>query len=185
MAGNVITSVEDTQRRLDKAVKAIHRDLDLKDQAKERMIRDVYEQARTEAIQAEQEEKERLEIEMKVARRAAFAPPVVKGADPVSTQQAYSYAYERIEDERDPQLLLERLQKAELLNDPFMAKAILVRGYELGNSTIVGRYFDVYPDERGYYDDFIEKAEEFNAQEKAMSLFSACNRIRPLEHYLA
>src|SRR5215212_8914804 len=103
--------VEETQRKLDQAVKAIHRELDLKDEAKERMIRDVYEQARTEAIQAEQELRDQLEIEMKIARRAAFAPPQVEGADPVSCQQAYSYAYEKIEEERDPNVLMHKLQK--------------------------------------------------------------------------
>jgi hypothetical protein len=34
-------------------------------------------------------------------------------------------------------------------------------------------------------DAFIDAAEEYNAHEKAQSLFSAPHRLRPLEHYLA
>jgi hypothetical protein len=48
-----------------------------------------------------------------------------------------------------------------------------------------GRYFDVYPDERGFWDAFIDTAEEYDAHEKAQSFFSAPHRLRPLEHYLA
>jgi hypothetical protein len=183
------TPVEDVQRKLDRAIQNINSDLDLKDESKERMIRDVYQEARSEAIQEAQTALEDAEIEMKIARRLAFAPPVIetegRRPDPVAVQQAYVRSYEKLEDVRDPNEILQALQKAELLNDPFMAKACLVRGYELGNSTIVGRYFDCYPDERAFWDDFTEAAEAYNELERAMSMFSASSRLRPLEQYLA
>jgi hypothetical protein len=144
---------------------------------------------RAQVIAEVEKEKEDLEIAMKIARRAAFAPPVIEAEgrrpDPVLVQQSYMKAIEKLEDIRDPQEILKQLQKAELLNDPFLAKACLVRGYQLQNSTVVGRYFDVYPDERGFWDAFIDAAEEYNAHEKAQSFFSAPHRLRPLEHYLA
>jgi hypothetical protein len=46
MAGGTTTFVEDVQRKLDRAVQNIHRDLDIKDEAKRRMIEDVYNEAR-------------------------------------------------------------------------------------------------------------------------------------------
>jgi hypothetical protein len=90
-----------------------------------------------------------------------------------------------IEKGRSPEELLKQLQKAELLNDPFLAKACLVQGYRLGNSTVVGRYLDVYPDERVFWDEFSEAAERLNEFERAMNTFSAPSRLKPLEHYLS
>src|SRR5215212_8454193 len=166
--------VEDIQRKLDRAVENINADLDLKDESKARMIKDVYSEARSEAIQQAEAEKEDLLIELKIARRKAFAPPVLQDVDgrkpdAVTIQQAYMRAYEKLEDVRDPEEILQRLQKADLLNDPFTAKACLVRGYELGNSTIVGRYFESMPDERPFWDDFTAAAEAYNEHERGMS----------------
>jgi hypothetical protein len=149
----------------------------------------VYAEARSEAIQLAEQERQELEVEMKIARRKAFAPPVIetegRRPDPVVVQQAYMRACEKLENVREPNEVLRYLQKAELLNDPFLAKACLVRGYELENSLIVSRYFDVYPDEKAYWDEFSDAAEALNEWERGMSFFSAPNRLRPLDHYLA
>jgi hypothetical protein len=184
-----LRSIEDVQRKLDRAIQTINSDLDLRDEAKERQIKQIYSEARSNAIQIAERERENLEIEMRVARRKAFAPPVIEAEgrrpDPVTVQQAYARAVEKLEEIRDPQEVLRHLQKAELLNDPFLAKACLVRGYELENSLIVSRYFDVYPDEKQVWDEFSDSAERYNEHERAMSMFSASSRLRPLEAYLA
>ena len=180
---------EDIQRKLDRAVEMINADLDTKAEAKDRQIKEVYEKARSEAIQHAQAEKEDLEVAMRIARRKAFAPPVIetdgRRPDPVVVQQAYMRAVEKLEEFTEQEEILRQLQKAELLNDPFLGKACLVRGYQLNNSTIVGRYFDVYPDEKPVWDEFMDAAEAYNEHERGMSFFSASHRLRPLESYLA
>ena len=182
--------VEDIQRKLDRAVEMINADLDTKAEAKERQIKEIYSKARSEAIQQAQAEKEDLEIDMKIKRRKAFSPPVLDSVDgrrpdPVAVQQAYMRAVEKLEEFTEQEEILRQLQKAELLNDPFLAKACLVRGYQLNNSTIVGRYYDTYPDEKPVWDEFMDAAERYNEHERGMSFFSASHRLRPLESYLA
>jgi hypothetical protein len=53
------------------------------------------------------------------------------------------------------------------------------------NNTLVGRYFESFPDERDVWDNFVEAGEAYNEWERASRLFSASGRLRPLEHYLA
>lgn len=190
MTKTSIGSVEDIQRKLDIAVQRVHDDLDLKEEAKQRMIEEVYSEARSQAIQWAEAQKEELLITLKIARRKAFSPPVLQDVDgrkpdAVTVQQAFMRSYEKLEQVMDQEELLRQLQKAELLNDPFLAKACLVRGYELENSTVVGRFFDAYPDERPVWDEFMDAAEAYNEWEKGQSFFSAAHRLRLLEHYLA
>src|SRR5919107_6170252 len=71
-------SVEDVQRQLDRAVASIMEDIDLSEQAKDRMVKEVYEQARSQVARDVQEGKDELLADLAVARRMAFAPPVVE-----------------------------------------------------------------------------------------------------------
>lgn len=188
MAG--VEFVETAQKQLDAAVQRIHRDIDLTAEARNRMVEDVYSKARDEVFQEFQAEREKLELDMREARRLAFAPPILEVSegrkpDPALVAKWYYEEIEKLKEIREPAKLEEVLQEALLLNNLPLAKAVLVRGYQLGNSMLVGRCFESFPDERGYWDNFIEKAEAYNAHEKSMSMFGAASRLRPLEHYLA
>jgi hypothetical protein len=185
-----ISSVEDVQRQLDNAVARIHEDLDLRDEAKNRMIEEVHEEARSRVAREVQEGREDLEADLKVARRMAFAPPpltVTEGRrpDPAYVARWYSDEVDRVREMREPTQLEHEFQQAMLTNNVVRAKAILVRAYELQNDRLVGLYFESFPEERDVWDNFVEAAQAYNSWEKASHLFSASSRLRPLEHYLA
>jgi hypothetical protein len=54
-----------------------------------------------------------------------------------------------------------------------LARAVLVRGYELENAPLVGKYLEAYPDHRQRWDGFMEAAKVFNAVEQERKLFGA------------
>jgi len=181
------SSVEDIQRQLDRAIVAIDEDRDRTAESKERLKREVYNEARSKVVQEVEEEREKVEEDLRVARKMAFAPPVLQGSriDEVQVAKWYFEECEKIKDVREPARVLEMLHDAVLLSNPVKAKACLVQGYRLHNETIVTRYFEAYPDEEPHWQEFVEAAEAYNAWEKARNTFSAGSRIRPLEHYLA
>jgi hypothetical protein len=182
-----ISSVQDVQRQLDNAVARIHEDIDLTEEARNRMVKEVYEEARSKVARDVQDGKEELEADLKVARRMAFAPPVIEGrrVDESFVARWYADEVDKVRQITEPKELERRLQDALLINNLPAAKAILVRGYELRNTLIVTRYFESFPDERDVWDNFTEAAEAFNEFERASHLFSASSRLKPLEHYLA
>ncbi|HVF02134.1 MAG TPA: hypothetical protein VNA27_12490 [Rubrobacteraceae bacterium] len=181
------SSVEDVQRQLDRAVARIHEDLDLTAEAQNRLVREVYEKARDQVSRDVEDGREDLEADLRVARRMAFAPPVVEGKriDESHVARWYADEVDKVRQIREPKQLEQRFQDALLINNLCAAKAILVRAYELRNNTLVGRYFESFPDERDVWDNFIEAAEAYNEWERAQRLFSTPNRLKPLESYLA
>jgi hypothetical protein len=187
MAPQSKSPVEDVQRQLDRAVARIHEDLDLTAEARNRLVKEVYEEARSKVARDVQDGKEELEADLKVARRMAFAAPVLEGRriDDSFVQWWYQQEIDKVREIREPKELEKRLQDALLTNNLCAAKAILVRAYELRNNTLVARYFENFPDERSAWDNFVEAAEAWNEFERASRLFSASSRLKPLEAYLA
>ena len=180
-------TVEDVQRQLDRAIAAIDEDRDRTAEAKDRLKREVYNEARSKVVQQVEEERERVEEDLRVARKMAFAPPVLQGKNIDEAQVArwYHGEIEKLKGEREPAKILEQLQDAVLFSNPVRAKACLCQGYRLQNEQIVSRYFEAYPDEEPYWQEFVRAAEQYNELEVARNTFSAGARIRPLEHYLA
>jgi len=179
--------VEEVQRQLDRAIAAIDEDRDRTAEAKERLKREVYDEARSQVVQQVEEEREKVEEDLRVARKMAFAPPVLQGKniDEAFVAKWYYDECEKIKDIREPARILERLQVAVLLGNPVVAKSCLVAGYRLQNEQIVTRYFESFPDEEPYWQEFVSAAEAYNEWERARNTFSAGSRIRPLEPYLA
>ncbi len=185
-----VPSVADIQRQLDRAVASIHEDLDLADHAKERMIREVYSEARSKVIQDAQEQKGDLEADLRAARRVAFAPPVLevpegRRPDPAIVAKWFYDEIDSLKEVTEPGELEKILQEALLMSNHPRAKACLIRGYELANSNIITKYYESYPDEKDFWDAYVEAAENFNEWERGMGMFSAPSRLKPLEHYLA
>ena len=181
------TSVDDVQRTLDNAVRRIHEDLDKTAEARNRLVREVYSQARTQLEQDVEAERERIEEDLRVARREAFAPPILEGCriDDAFVAKWYHEEIEKLKDERESQKVMEMLQEAVLFNNLPKAKAILCKGYQMGNSEIVRRYLENFPDEQQAWDNLVEASEAYNQFEKVQHMFSAGSRLRPIEAYLA
>src|SRR5919107_4468262 len=101
-------SAEDAQRALDNAVKRINEQIDLKEEARERMIRDVYSKARAKVVQDAEEEKQELLADLRAARRVAFSPPDLASSDggrrpdPAFAAWWYAQEIERAREVREP-----------------------------------------------------------------------------------
>ena len=63
------------------------------------------------------------------------------------------------------------LERARMTGDEVLARAVLVRGYELKSESLVGKYLEAYPDLRQRWDGFMEAAKAFNAFEQERKLF--------------
>ena len=179
-------SAEDAQRALDNAVKRINQQVDLKEEARERMIRDVYSKARAKVVQDAEEEKQELLADLRAARRVAFAPPSVEGRKVDDGFIAWWYAQEieKVREIREPQQLEHMLQEALLVNNLPACKAVLVRAYELQNERLVTQYFESFPEELDAWENYNAAAEALNEWEKAQNSFSSPHRLPPLEKYL-
>src|SRR5919112_2133193 len=149
-------SAEDAQRALDNAVRRINENVDLKEESRERMIRDVYSKARAKVVQDAEEEKQELLADLRAARRIAFAPPSVEGRKVDDGFIAWWYAQEieKVREIREPQHLEHLLQEALLVNNLPACKAVLVRAYELQNERLVTQYFESFPEELDAYENY-------------------------------
>jgi hypothetical protein len=179
--------VEDIGRQLDNAVARIHEDLDLTNEAKNRMIKEVYQEARSKIVQDAEEAREDLEADLRVARRTALAPPALQGSR-IDEAQVAKWYFEEIQERKEisePLKLEEVLNEAILYNNVVRAKAVLCRAYAMGNSRLVGRYLESFPEEEAAWDDLQNAAEAYNEWERGAQFFGTSGRLAPLEHYLA
>src|SRR5215211_8027143 len=104
-----VTSVEDVQRQLDISVARVHEDLDKTAEAKNSMIEQLYSEARAKVVQDVEREREALEEDLRIARREAFAPPVLEGRniDEAFVAKWYHEEIEKLRDETAPAKVLE------------------------------------------------------------------------------
>jgi hypothetical protein len=74
----------------------------------------------------------------------------------------YRDALDRVSRTRDPRERTDTITRAQMTGDAALAKAVLFRGYELENPTLVGAYFDEYPEEQPAWEKFTASAQEHN-----------------------
>jgi hypothetical protein len=183
-------SAEDAQRALDNAVKRINEMTDLKEEARERMVRDVYSKARAKVVQDAEEAKQELLADLRAARRVAFAPPDLtpsdggRRPDPAFVAWWYAQEIQKVREIREPRELEHMLQEALLTNNLPACKAVLIRAYELQNERLVTQYFESFPEELDAYENYSAAAEALNEWERAQNSFSSPHRLPPLEKYL-
>ena len=73
----ITEQIQTNKAKFDSAVQEILSNQDLNEQARRRMVRDVYEQSRGEHVRLVEEERAQAEERLKAARLAAFAPPQI------------------------------------------------------------------------------------------------------------
>ena len=77
----------------------------------------------------------------------------------------YRDALDRASSTTDQRTLSDMLSRAEITGDIPLAKAVLWRGYELQNQSLVHGYFKTYLDDLPAWEEFTEAATEFNTLE--------------------
>ena len=135
------------------------------DEAKRQDLQTAYTEARTTHARLEDEYRKGLNERLEKTRSAAFSVPKV-GKDPALDVLVYRDALDRVSKTRDPRELTDTLTRARMTGDTALAKAVLFRGYELENPTLVGDYLDKYPDELPAWEEFMASAQEHNTLEK-------------------
>jgi len=169
------------RRKYEGSVEEIRSNRDWNEDAKKRMIDDVYRVARgRHAELAQQAQTEAREL-MEKARLEAFAPPRIKDADPALIAMSYRAALDKVKEMSSPRVLEEVLEQAVLVGDNVLAKAILLRGYQLHHEGLVGAYLKAYPQEKKVWDRFSDRAAEYNEVERMTRLFGTLGPRSPAD----
>jgi hypothetical protein len=143
-------------------------EVDVSPEAKRRYIAERYKKAKATYDKLAAQKREEVVSNLEETRLAMFRPRV-SGADPVSLQMSMRDALSRLDGITDARTLNDRLARAHQLGDTVMAKAILVRGVELGDfggRSVVDTYLEKFPNERDTYMNYVAAAEEFNRVER-------------------
>jgi hypothetical protein len=173
--------ISDVQRRYEANVRTIQNEIDRKEEYKAREIQRVYDDATQKAQEIFQNEKDRLEVELKAARHTAFQP-VLKGADPAALWDSYRSCLaeaKRITTANDLQAAME---EAEMIGDAVKAKALLYRAYELQDGKSVGTYLHNHPEEKPVWDQLVKASEDVNEFEK-QAMFNRLSRFKRPEEW--
>ncbi len=145
-------------------VEEIRGDWTMSAEAKRQELHAAYEETRTTherlALEYRKDVKDRLEK----TRSAAFSVPKV-GKDPALDVLVYRDALDRVSKTLDQRELTDTLARARMTGDHTLAKAVLFRGYELQNATLVGAYLESYPEHQPVWEEFMEAAEAHNELE--------------------
>lgn len=134
------------------------------DEAKRQDLQAAYEEAMCTHDRLADEYRKGVEERLEETRSAAFSVPKV-GKDPALDVLVYRDAIDRVSKTREPRELSDTLARAQMTGDAALAKAVLFRGYELENPTLVGAYLDGHPDELPAWEKFMASAQEHNTLE--------------------
>ncbi len=151
----------------------IRQDWTRSDEAKRQDLEALYSEARATHAQLEDEYRSGVRNQLKETRKAAFSAPAIPGADKALQLMAYRDALERASRTTDQRTLSDMLARAEIVGDAPLARAVLWRGYELQNETLVRSYLEKYPDEAPTWDAFMDAAEAHNTLEQRGIAFAA------------
>ncbi len=169
------------RKKYEGSVSEILSNRDWNQDAKKRMVDGVYRVARDRHAELAQKVQDESREAMEQARREAFAPPRVKDADPALVSMSYREALAKVKEMSSPRVLEEVLEQAVLVGDTVLAKAILLRGYQLHHEGIVGAYLKAYPAEVEVWDRFSDKAAVYNEIERQTRLFGTLGPRTPAE----
>jgi hypothetical protein len=152
----------DRYRRLEE----IAGDPDITAEAKARRIRPVYEEAKAAESRLLAEVRDELKFRVRSAERKAFAPPNLFGADPALAQMNARDAFDRAARTNDQKELEATLERADLLGDNTLMRAVAWRASELRAEGVVRRYLDSDEGARKTYEAW---AEAYGEQERVES----------------
>jgi len=131
--------------------------------AKRIEIGELYEKHAGRQAELEAEYRADLDTRLEKARQKAFKPPRV-GDDAALDMTSFRDALMYVADQRETSALSSMLERARTIGDTHLAKAGLLRGYELGSNALVGEYLGRAPaSETKSWQDFSEVAAENNA----------------------
>lgn len=166
---NTTDKMSEILKRYRAALEEIRSDWTRSDEAKRQDLEAAYSEARGTHEQLLDEYRKGVEERLEKRRSAAFSAPKFSapkvGKDPALDMLLYRDALDRVSKTREPRELTDTLACAQMTGDAALAKAVLFRGYELENPSLVGAYFERYPDELPAWEKFTASAQEYNALE--------------------
>lgn len=174
------SQIQELQRKYDTAVGNVMADRDSSIEYKAKLISSVYDETRTKAEKVISDERDKLEVELRSARREVFQPVLEGARDSASLWASYRECLDRAKKLTSPSEVREALNEAELVGDDLMAKALQWRAVQLGDSKSLDLYLGPRPEEARKYERLIEASEAWNAFEKGL-VFHGLSRFRQPE----
>jgi hypothetical protein len=143
----------DRYRRRLEDIKA---DPDITAEAKARRLRPIYEEAKAIETRLLGEIRDELKKRVRSAEKEAFAPSNPFGSDPALAMMSARDAFERAARTTDQRELEGMLERAELLGDKTLKRAVAWRANELQAEGVVRRYLDSDEAARKSYETWVE-----------------------------
>lgn len=173
--------VEKNQRRYRQRVEAIRADEDLSEHARHKYLAEAHQEARTKHGELFEAQRQQITDRLEKARKAALAPPHIHGADKAAVAMSYRAALAQASKEDTADGLKQQLERASLVGDTVLAKAVLFRGYELEDESVVGAYLESFPDDRKSWDEFVDAGQQHNDFEHQERMFGQLGPEPPRE----
>ncbi len=174
--------LDSLQTSYDRRVKETLADADLSQEYKAELVARLYDEAREKAQKLIDAERDRLEAELRAARRAVFEPDLGGAKDGAALRASYRERLEHAKKLTSADEVGEALEEAELTGDDLMAKALLYRAFALGDTESVGAYLASRPQEAANYEAFMAISEEWNEFERYCALFGPSRFCEPSEY---
>jgi hypothetical protein len=178
----VESQIASLQDRYDRQAKTIMGDIDRSVDYRARELQRVYDETRQKAQNALDDERDRLEVELRAARREVFQPVLEGARDAATLWDSYRACIAEAKKPTSASEVREALQEAEKIGDDLMAKALQHRAVELGDTKSLELYLAPRPQERQKYEELIRASEEWNEFERQHLVFGL-SRFRKPEEY--
>ncbi len=173
--------MQTNQRRYRQRVEQIRADEDLNEHARRRHLKEAHQEARTKHGELFEAQRQQITERLEKKRKAVLGPPHISGADKASLAISYRDALDRVSSITESKVLTEKLQRAENTGDDVLARAILARGYELRDESVVGSYLEKYPNDLERWNRFMDAAQEYNTLDEQNRMFGDLGPEKPRE----
>jgi hypothetical protein len=163
-----MTTIQEKMLRVDRDYRArveqIRQAGRLSDAARREDLQAAYDKAKNAYLQLADEYRSDVQCRLEETRKAAFSAPRV-GNDRALDTLVYRDALDRSSGVQESRDLSDMLDRAEVIGDVPLARAVLYRAYHLGDESVVHAYFQKYPKELRAWDEFMDAAQEYNQLE--------------------
>ncbi len=140
----------------ERELEEIRADRDLTPEAKARRIGPLYEAAKEAETELREQRMAELRERVAAGEREVFAPPKVAFSDPALQQLNYRNALDLVEELTDPRKLDEKLERANLVGDRALARAVLHRANALQHAHLVQKCLDADEEVRRAWESWAE-----------------------------
>ena len=176
---------EELARQYDQMARRVLEDVTMKEEYQAEAIERLYNQTREQIQQSIDEERENLEVAVRVNRRLLMQPPDMPGnKDRALLYLLYNQHLTKLEEIDNVNALERYWQKVAQIGDEVGVRACLTRAIALSATTVVQSILSEHEDWQELYRAYVEAMEDLRDYSKSPHAFFGAGRLRTPREYL-